>query len=1032
MNTPPLVPDHELLRLIGRGSYGDVWLARNVMGAWRAVKLVYRARFQSNRPFDREFSGIQRYEPISRGGEGLVPILHVGRSEAAEAFYYVMELADPAPAETQVLPMACVGEFDPASYAPRTLRADLQRLGRLPVEECVEVGFALSAGLAFLHRHRLVHRDIKPANIIFVQARAKLADLGLVGGIDDARTLVGTEGYIPPEGPGSAAADIYALGKVLYEAVTGLPPDEFPNPPPDWLTGEIPHGALELHEVILRACETDPLRRYQTCSELQADLALLQSGQSVRRARRLERRVKVLRRVGWLAAAAILISASLGLFASYRAEVERDNAQRAERLRGRAEEAERTARQQLAETQLARAGLERRSGHAGQRFHTLDLLRAAVRTSTNRAELRTEAIAALALPDIREVRARSLPGSLGQWVLIDETFQRYTRRHPDSSLRIHGWDDDRELATLEGARAESCWLSLFSRDGRWINAQVGDDVVFWNAVTGKEVWRHRFPWATGLDFTPDGSWAVMRDGQGEVFSFHLPDGAPGLRFQPGFNDGQFWFSPDGKRLAIYSPSQCLVKLFDPGDGRLLESWSLPSPACPFVMVWSQDSAGFLVAGNDFRGYFYRLDQLPRRPMQLDGHGAEIVGAVVHPVAPYAVTSGWDGVTRMWDLESGRSLLRIEGAGTAMRWRSNGRIGWIEGGPDGARIVESQIEFPEGRQSFQEPFPVRDLSENKGPWDMAFLADERVLAVASYDGIRLWPIDRKGNEVPWKREGIRTRWVMPDNDGRSLWFSTDESVGRIAMAWEKGGKRLLLSEPKVVGRFGFQVPLGAHRGGHGVTSLRGQQVVRWDETGSQVLGNLATPASRLFPSPDGRWLVASDPRGRSASLMSLADGSLIRSLPDSYGTDYAFSLDGESLFILSPVELRRETRDGDRVLWRSRRLPGQELGSLLALSPDGKTLAAVMGARGITLFHPDTGELRCHLDSPEPGQASTLRFSPSGRLLALATDKHSVLLWDMGKVRAHLHTLDLDWEGAVSYAPTDALPPVAFGALEDPH
>ena len=51
----PRVPDHELLRVVGRGSYGEVWLARNVMGSYRAVKVVYRCQFEESRPFEREF-----------------------------------------------------------------------------------------------------------------------------------------------------------------------------------------------------------------------------------------------------------------------------------------------------------------------------------------------------------------------------------------------------------------------------------------------------------------------------------------------------------------------------------------------------------------------------------------------------------------------------------------------------------------------------------------------------------------------------------------------------------------------------------------------------------------------------------------------------------------------------------------------------------------------------------------------------------------------------------------------------------------
>src|SRR5437763_8223847 len=93
---PPLIPAHTLLRPIGRGAYGEVWLARNVMGALRAVKVIWRRQFESDRPYDREFAGIQRYEPVSRSSGGLVHVLHVGRNDPEGYFFYVMELADAA------------------------------------------------------------------------------------------------------------------------------------------------------------------------------------------------------------------------------------------------------------------------------------------------------------------------------------------------------------------------------------------------------------------------------------------------------------------------------------------------------------------------------------------------------------------------------------------------------------------------------------------------------------------------------------------------------------------------------------------------------------------------------------------------------------------------------------------------------------------------------------------------------------------------------------------------------------------------
>jgi Protein kinase domain len=320
-NPPPRVPDHELVRRIGRGSYGEVWLARSVVGTCRAVKVVYRSGFEDARPFEREFTGIQRFEPISRSDEGLVDILQLGRNDEEGYFYYVMELADDAQAKSEIRnPKSEVHRnpksegrslesFDTpcdvqsaASYVPKTLGAVRSRNGRLSAGECVDLGEALTLALARLHEHGLIHRDIKPSNIIFVKGVPKLADIGLVVDVGEARSYVGTEGFIPPEGPNSPQADIYSLGKVLYEVAMGRDRHDFPEP----CTGlaDDPQRKLltELNAVILKACEPDPHDRYRSARAMHADLLLLQAGKSVRQKWASERRLK------WFAWAAAVIA----------------------------------------------------------------------------------------------------------------------------------------------------------------------------------------------------------------------------------------------------------------------------------------------------------------------------------------------------------------------------------------------------------------------------------------------------------------------------------------------------------------------------------------------------------------------------------------------------------------------------------------------------------------------------------------------------------------------------------------------------
>jgi serine/threonine protein kinase len=272
----PTVPDYELLRRIGKGAYGEVWLARSkATGVLRAAKIVWRHTFEDERPFKREFEGIQHFEQLSREHPSQLALFHIGHNETEGYFYYVMELADNLGTE--------------ADYNPHTLRADFQN-SRLPAERVIEIGLALTEALGHLHRNGLVHRDVKPSNVIFVNGRSKLADIGLVTDASDQCSIVGTEGYLPPEDPGTPQADIFALGKVLYEAATGMDRREFPKLPDDLRTWPDAKQVFELNEIILKACAQDSRQRYRTCGELHDELELLGHGKSVKQKRTRQQR----------------------------------------------------------------------------------------------------------------------------------------------------------------------------------------------------------------------------------------------------------------------------------------------------------------------------------------------------------------------------------------------------------------------------------------------------------------------------------------------------------------------------------------------------------------------------------------------------------------------------------------------------------------------------------------------------------------------------------------------------------------------
>ena len=274
----PSIPDYELIRRIGQGSYGDVWLARGVTGLYRAVKVVWRARFADAAPFEREFKGLKEFAAISLGESIQLALLHIGRNDEAGFFYYVMELADDAERGRDI---------DPACYVPLTLTEVRRRRGRVPAADCVNYGVELARVLAGLHAHGLVHRDIKPSNVILVSGVAKVADIGLVTTAAEARTYIGTEGFVPPEGPGAPAGDVFALGKLLYELSTGLDRQEFPRLPPELEKMPDRKLLLQLNEIILRACEPDVKQRHGDGAAMLVDLTRLQNRESGRFQRQL-------------------------------------------------------------------------------------------------------------------------------------------------------------------------------------------------------------------------------------------------------------------------------------------------------------------------------------------------------------------------------------------------------------------------------------------------------------------------------------------------------------------------------------------------------------------------------------------------------------------------------------------------------------------------------------------------------------------------------------------------------------------------
>lgn len=207
---------YRLLADCGHGAYGQVFLAENTLsGQCVALKMISR----QGRSVERELQGLMRYRSCRH--ENLLIIHHVEQTE--EFLYYTMDAADALDAGS--------GE-----YCPDTLANRLRLRGPLLESEVRSMAIALLNGLGALHQAGLIHRDIKPDNILWVGQRPVLGDIGLVSG-EMSVSFAGTPGFLPPElltGERRAAPrdDFYALGKVIYCALSGNAPSDFPRFPP--------------------------------------------------------------------------------------------------------------------------------------------------------------------------------------------------------------------------------------------------------------------------------------------------------------------------------------------------------------------------------------------------------------------------------------------------------------------------------------------------------------------------------------------------------------------------------------------------------------------------------------------------------------------------------------------------------------------------------------------------------------------------------------------------------------------------------
>lgn len=972
------IADYTLHERIGAGSYGEVWRARSVTGAERALKVVHRRSFQHDRPYRREFEGIQKFESLARGHPHLVTVFHVGRLEADEAFYYVMELADAVPGTTT------------DRYAPRTLRSDLDAGAPLTATALVQLGVALAEALGHLHRHGLIHRDVKPSNIIFVGGTPKLADIGLVAEAGENRSFVGTEGFVPPEGPGTPQGDLFSVGKVLYEAMTGRDRTEFPELPANF--GARPdHGALlELNEIILRACERDPTRRHATAEDLLGELRLLQGGLSLRRLRQTERRLRFFRRVGIGAAVlALLAFVAVGL-ARREAARQRANFNAAETLRLRAEAAEKSAREQVHETSVALSRASRLSLAAGRRERALAAIRAGASVRPSR-ELADELIGVLAGEDLRaDGMLTNLPAA---GVAVFNPDLTAVAQPLVGAVLLSGLPDLRELRRLTCAEPTAPAL-VWSTEGRWLAAQhASGRLRVWEVDSAR----------VALDMEAVGAWPSFSTNDLVALPFpdrrrvevrSLRDGQSRHAWSVAFDFDRTQLSPDGSLLALNPLITPRFFVVAAASGEMRHDFALD--AYPLELAWSANGRWLAAGADDQAVYLWSL--LPGGPQQrLTGHQNAVHSVRFTDDSQRLLSSSWDGTTRLWEVSPGREVLRLGASGELGFGGRTARLAIQNYRHDAVQF--HTLAPPTVVQTLMLPATNRSIS----PLGVAFSPDGRQLAVAAWDGAHGLAADSGQHlwMVPFPK--LRTVSYLPEGN---LLLAGDAGVARVTWANSAtgAGHRLESLAPPHFHNF-------AANANDRVAGARGDHVwLDQPDRGRQIFTRSGWELQQVALSPDGRWLAAGGRRMPGFAVWDLATGQPASWAPpgDGPGAETAFSPD--SRLLVAGDERRYAayaTTDG-HVVWEVPRQDTAMLHGLIAFTAEGSRFACAVSRTTVSLHATATGERLATLEHPDPQQVTALTFSPDGRQLAVAGPTHQVRLWDLAAIARELKTAGLPW------------------------
>jgi WD40 repeat protein/tRNA A-37 threonylcarbamoyl transferase component Bud32 len=980
---PDLVPGYEILEELGRGGMGVVYKARQrSLNRIVALKMILAGSHAGTAAMDRFLHEAETIAQLKH--PNVVQVYQFGSHQGQP--YFSMEF------------------MDGGSLASK-LQGDPQ-----PPGQAAQLVETLARAVHAVHEEWIVHRDLKPANVLLSAGGIpKITDFGLAKqgdlGMTATGDVLGTPSYMAPEqAAGKArevgpAADVYALGAILYELLTGRPPFKGATAfdtlqlvvgtdpvPPSQLQPKVP---ADLETICLKCLRKEPAGRYGSARELADDLRRFQTGESIaaRRVGTVERGWRWCRRNPLVAGSvltvflSLLAAAVVSLLFALRAEDARQDAEDARQVEAARALSEATAKQ---EADQARHKLQRQlidlsgaSGLAAAREgdHSLALL-----WFTRAVQL------AKGEPELEELNRIRAANWLRQVLL------------PEGAFAIPGFRQSQDQVRT----------FRFSPDGKYllVVASTGDCLV-WDRLRGKLVQLPRTAaQGSAAAWEPESGRLAVGGKEGQIQFLAPPKFEMAEEVVASGEITVLAFSRDGQRLAWGGTEG--ARVWD----RMKKEYATPllvHPRPVTSLSFSDSGELLATAAQDFKARVFRVDREANAPLfppvahtfTRPGY-AEFIHGGPEPVAP-RFASGDRILVTVGDNPGGTDNLLLRSATT-------GKVVASFDAPSGGDHVGAFAVSPQGNH---------------------------VAAFWDHHG-RVWDIRPRGNRALLPGPAPWTDDVTFAADGKTLVTCGADMMARLWSVEDRPGDVLSPSHPPVLHPVQVVRVSLSDDGKHLATALWDGMVCLWHlpegrPTGYSLPGGWVTlPAL----SPDRHLVLPRGTSNRGGTMLEtrvyaadsgtpagpkLAPGGII--------LDAAFSPDGTRVAISSsagrtPAErnallFEPEGKGGNVQLWdwkSGRRVagpiptPGEPRG--LAFRPDGRTLAVVCADYRVLLIDSGNGSILHTLDPgirTRPQNANLwwsngeARFSPDGRFLVTWEMSPHVHVWDPDRGRL-LHTL----------------------------